>query len=66
MKDTYTDVLDRVWPEQPKLFDAVCRNLEIIDEASTKLGQPYRSARPEIAWRTRIGARNILAHAYSP
>ena len=30
------------------LFNAVCRNLEIIGEAANRLGEPYRASRPAI------------------
>jgi uncharacterized protein with HEPN domain len=61
---SYTAGLGRDWPEEPMVFDAVCRNLEIIVEAARKLGDEYRLAHPQVAWRRIIGARNILAHAY--
>lgn len=61
---SYTLGLGRDWSQQQVILDAVCRNLEIIGEAANRLGEPYRSAHPEIPWRRIIGARKILIHAY--
>jgi uncharacterized protein with HEPN domain len=33
------------------LLDAVCRNLEVLGEASRKLGPEFRTIHPEIPWR---------------
>jgi len=33
------------------LFNAVCRNLEIVGEASRKVGADFRAAHPAIPWR---------------
>jgi uncharacterized protein with HEPN domain len=52
------------WMATPMILDAVCRNLEIIGEAASKLDESYRKAHPEIPWRSIIDARNILIHAY--
>jgi uncharacterized protein with HEPN domain len=46
------------------VLDAVCRNLEIIGEAATKLDPEFRQLHPEIPWRSMIGTRNVLIHAY--
>lgn len=46
------------------IFDAVCRNIEIIGEAAGKVGPEFRAAHPEIPWRQMISARNILIHNY--
>lgn len=46
------------------IFDAVCRNLEVIGEAAGKLPPEFRAAHPEIPWRQMISARNILIHNY--
>jgi uncharacterized protein with HEPN domain len=52
------------WSESSLLLDAVCRNLEIIGEASAKLDLTYREQHPEIPWRSIIDTRNVLIHAY--
>ena len=46
------------------LFNAVCRNLEIIGEASRKVGADFRAAHPAIPWREMNDLRNVLIHEY--
>jgi uncharacterized protein with HEPN domain len=46
------------------LLDAVCRNLEVIGEASRKIGAEFRSAHPQIPWRQMNDLRNVLIHNY--
>jgi hypothetical protein len=46
------------------LLDAVCRNLEVLGEASRKLGSEFRTAHPEIPWREMNDLRNVLIHNY--
>lgn len=46
------------------ILDAICRNLEIIGEAASKLDADFRAAHPEIPWRQMIAVRNILIHNY--
>jgi len=46
------------------LFNAVCRNLEIIGEASRKVGADFRAAHPAIPWREMNDLRNVLIHQY--
>lgn len=46
------------------LLDAACRNLEIIGEASRKIGPDFRAAHPEIPWREMNDLRNVLIHNY--
>ena len=52
------------WMATPIILDAVCRNLEIIGEAASRLDESYRKAHSGIPWRSIIDARNILIHAY--
>ena len=59
----YTKDLGRAWPTSPMLVDAVCRNLEIIGEAASKLDAEFRSKHAEVPWRSIIGTRNPLIHA---
>jgi uncharacterized protein with HEPN domain len=42
----------------------VCRNLEILGEASRKIGPEFRAAHPEIPWREMNDLRNVLIHNY--
>lgn len=44
--------------------DAVLRNLEVIGEATKRLDDTYRSAHPQIPWRTVAGLRDVLIHQY--
>ncbi len=48
----------------PLIQDAVIRNLEVIGEASGRVGAEYQAAHPEIPWREMAGLRNILIHDY--
>lgn len=48
----------------PLIQDAVIRNLEVIGEASRRVGAEYQAAHPEIPWREMAGLRNILIHDY--
>ena len=43
---------------------AVERQLEILGEAARRVSPEYQEEHPEIAWRSIIGLRNILAHEY--
>jgi uncharacterized protein with HEPN domain len=61
---SYTKNLGTAWPGSPMVVDAVCRNLEIIGEAASKLDPEFRQAHGEIPWRNIIGTRNLLIHAY--
>ena len=46
------------------LLNAACRNLEIIGEASRKVGLEFRAAHPGIPWREMNDLRNVLIHNY--
>jgi uncharacterized protein with HEPN domain len=61
---SYTEDLGTEWPGSPVVVDAVCRNLEIIGEAASKLDPEFRLAHVEVPWRTIINTRNLLIHAY--
>ena len=39
-------------------------HLQIIGEASSRLGQEFREQHAEVAWTKIIGMRNILVHHY--
>lgn len=43
---------------------AVCREIEIIGEASNRLTPEFQLNHPEIPWSEIIGMRNIVAHNY--
>ena len=61
---SYTNDLGTMWPCSPLVVDAVCRNIEIIGEAASKLGADFRQSHGEVPWRSIINTRNILIHAY--
>ena len=46
------------------LLNAACRNLEIIGEASRKVGPEFRAAHPGIPWREMNDLREVLIHNY--
>ena len=46
------------------LLDAACRNLEILGEASRKLGPVFRAEHPGVPWREMNDLRNVLIHNY--
>lgn len=46
------------------LFHAVCRNLEILGEASRKIGPDFRASHADIPWREMNDLRNVLIHNY--
>jgi len=61
---SYTKDLDVHWSARPLVVDAVCRNLEIIGEAASKLDAVFRQDHGEVPWRSIINTRNLLIHAY--
>jgi uncharacterized protein with HEPN domain len=48
----------------PKTFDAVVRNLEVIGEAVKNLPEDVRARCPQVAWKKIIGLRDVLIHQY--
>ncbi|MCC6586575.1 MAG: DUF86 domain-containing protein [Bryobacterales bacterium] len=60
----YTAGIEETWPSVPVVYDAVCRNLEIMGEAARQLDADFRAAHPEIPWREMGDVRNILIHGY--
>ncbi|MBI2433869.1 MAG: DUF86 domain-containing protein [Candidatus Hydrogenedentes bacterium] len=47
-----------------KTRNAVERNLEILGEAARHVSPGTREQLPNVAWRSVIGFRNVLAHEY--
>lgn len=45
-------------------YDATLRNLELLGEAATHVGQELRDRAPDLPWRQVIATRNRLVHAY--
>ena len=62
--EDFTSMGKQSFLENPLIQDAVIRNLEVIGEASRRVGAEYRIAHPEIPWREMTGLRNILIHDY--
>ena len=52
------------WADSPLVVDAVCRNLEIIGEAASKLSPEFRQIHGKVPWRSIINTRNLLIYAY--
>ncbi len=48
----------------PVLSRAVIRSLEIIGEASRKIGPDFKTEHPEIEWKKMGGTRDRLIHDY--
>jgi uncharacterized protein with HEPN domain len=46
------------------VYDAVLRNLEVLDEAAKKVPEDVRNRYPWVEWRAIAGLRDVLAHAY--
>lgn len=62
--EDFTCVGKKSFLDNPLIQDAVIRNLEVIGEASRRVGAEYQVAHPEIPWREMSGLRNILIHDY--
>ena len=43
---------------------ALERALELAGEAARRVSEAFRSAHPQVDWRSLIGQRNVLAHEY--
>lgn len=58
------DVRKDVFFADEMLQSAILQKLGVIGEAASKLSPELRSRYPEIDWKSIIGTRNILIHAY--
>ncbi len=58
MPDLKTFLADR------KTQDAVLRNLQVMAESTQRLSAELKAERPDVAWSSIAGLRNILVHAY--
>lgn len=54
----------RPFAKDLKTQAAICRQLEIIGEAATRMSREFRESAPAIPWKRIIGMRNILIHMY--
>lgn len=63
--ERYTSEMDRErFCQDEKTVDAVARNLEIVGEATRKLGEDFISRFPAVPWRQVAGLRNRIVHDY--
>lgn len=56
---TYDDFVN-----DPKTFDAVVFNLEVIGEAVKHIPDELRARYPDVDWKRIAGLRDIIAHGY--
>ncbi|NNN26442.1 DUF86 domain-containing protein [Pseudomonas nitroreducens] len=62
---TYCANLDQqAFIDNPLVYDATVRNLEIIGEAATRIPEDVRLAHPQVPWRILVATRNRLIHGY--
>ena len=62
---SYTQGMDKdTFLADRRTYDATMRNIELIGESATHVPEDMREAHPDIGWRSIIGARNRVAHAY--
>jgi len=62
---TYCADLDQQgFIDNPLVYDATLRNLEIIGEAATRIPENVRLAHAPIPWRMLVATRNRLIHGY--
>jgi len=54
----------QAFTSDPKTFDAVVRNLEVVGEAARKIPPELRSRHPDVDWKKVAGLRDILIHEY--
>ncbi|MDN6857615.1 DUF86 domain-containing protein [Pseudomonas sp. CAN2814] len=62
---TYCQGLDKpAFVDNPLVYDATLRNLEIIGEAATRIPDDVRQAFAQVPWRMLVATRNRLIHGY--
>lgn len=62
---TYTDGMNfQNFSENKMVIDAVCRNIEIIGEATKNLDEEFKSNHPTIPWKNMAGMRDKMIHDY--
>ena len=47
-----------------QLVLALVKDIEIVGEAATQVGEPTRRRLPDMPWESIVGMRNRLVHAY--
>ncbi|HYX25015.1 MAG TPA: DUF86 domain-containing protein [Thermoanaerobaculia bacterium] len=58
------DVTFAAYSQNPMLYLAVERAIQIIGEAANRVSPPFQQAHPEIPWRKIVAQRNVLVHEY--
>ena len=59
-----TSISEASYLKSELLQSAIERQIFILGEAANAVTQETRDKHPQIAWRSMIGMRNILAHQY--
>lgn len=62
--ETYAAAGRGAFDAEPMRRDAILRNLEVIGEATSRLGADVKALAPDFGWRDPIGMRNWLIHGY--
>ena len=52
------------YSQNPMLYLAVERAIQIIGEAANRVSPGFQQAHPEIPWRQIVAQRNVLVHEY--
>lgn len=61
----YTAGLSREqFENNPLVYDATLRNLELLGEAARHVPEEARARAPDVPWRRVVAVRNILIHGY--
>ena len=61
----FTDGMDRAaFLADARTYHATLHNLALIAEAATHVAESVRDSHPDIAWRSIVGARNVIMHGY--
>lgn len=47
-----------------QLLLAIVKDVEIVGEAASRLGEEFRTQHPELPWKAIVAMRNRLVHAY--
>lgn len=47
-----------------QLLLAIVKDVEIVGEAASRLGEEFRARYPELPWKAIVAMRNRLVHAY--
>ena len=59
-----TEITKESFLDDDLRYSAVIRHIEVIGEAAKRVSSEFKAQYPKIKWRSMIGMRNILIHAY--